>query len=272
MPEVDIIKKSTAGPVTLATLAEDLTRIGVTPGMTLLVHSSLSEMGWVCGGPEAVVRALEEILGPKGTLVFPTHTGALSDPSGWENPPVDQAWWETIRKTMPPFSLDMTPTRCMGAIPECFRAQIDVQRSCHPQVSFAARGADADFVVDNHSLANGLGAQSPLARIYELGGSVLSIGVSYDTNTSLHLAEYRANYPAKVIKDQGAPISEKGKRKWVTFEDLVLDSDDFLEIGKAYEESEDKVSKGKIGYAQSTLIPQRGLVDFAVKWMGNCRK
>jgi len=131
----------------------------------------------------------------------------------------------------------------------------------------AAWGANAEYIVNNHSLENSLGEQSPLARIYERFGHILSISVSYDTNTSLHLAEYRANFPTKTYLKRGAPIIENGLRKWVTFNDLDYDSYDFLEIGKDYEEDRNPISKGKIGYAESTLIPQRALVDFAVIWI-----
>jgi aminoglycoside 3-N-acetyltransferase len=269
--EVDAIKKSKNGPVTLTSLIKDIECIGVKPGMTLLVHSSLSAMGWVCGGPVAALRALETVLGSDGTLVMPTHSSDLSDPAEWENPPVNQSWWEIIKNTMPPYDADLTPTREMGAIPECFRKQMGVKRSCHPQVSFAAWGSCKENILEGHSLNNGLGEQSPLARIYDLGGSALLIGVGYESNTSLHLAEYRATFPGKVFKKCGAPISLNGNREWVTFDDLDTNEDDFSEIGKAYEESESEFLKGRVGYAESILIPQRELVNFAVEWMGNHR-
>ena len=232
MTEIDAIRISTDGPITLAVLIEDLERIGIEAGMTLLVHSSLSAMGWVCGGAVAVVRALETVLGSTGTLVMPTHSGDLSDPAGWNNPPVERSWWQPIRDTMPPFDADLTPTRGMGVVPECFRKQDGVMRSCHPQVSFAAWGANAEYVVSHHALAYGLGEESPLARIYALGASVLSIGVDHDASTSLHLAEYRSKYPAKAVEKCGAPMMVNGTRHWVTFDDLNLDSDDFKEIGR----------------------------------------
>ena len=75
-------------PVTAQSLAADLAALGVQPGMVLVVHSSLKSLGWVNGGPVAVILALEEVLGSAGTLVMPTHTSDNSDPANWVNPPV----------------------------------------------------------------------------------------------------------------------------------------------------------------------------------------
>jgi aminoglycoside 3-N-acetyltransferase len=272
MNESDAIQRTQGDPATVQSLRADLSALGVAPGMTLLVHSSLSALGWVCGGPVAVVLALEGVLGPRGTLVMPTHSGDLSDPADWENPPVPRAWWDLIRQTMPAYDPDLTPTRGIGAVPECFRKQKGVRRSVHPQVSFAAWGAKAAAIVGDHSLDFGLGEDSSLARLYELGGWVLLLGVGHENNTSLHLAEYRADYPGKRLKKYGAPVLVEGRREWVEFQDIELNDADFEAIGEGFARETGLVRQGLVACARALLMPQRPLVDYAVQWMEKNRR
>ena len=270
MSEANLVE-NTPAPGTINSIRDDLAALGVQPGMVLLVHSSLSKLGWVNGGAVSVILALEEVLGPEGTLVMPTHSSGLSDPAKWMNPPVPEAWWETIRETMPPYDPALTPTRKMGAIPECFRKQTGVLRSNHPQVSFAAFGPQADTITRGHKLNFTLGKGLPLSKIYELDGWVLLLGVSHENNSSLHLAEYLADYPGKKIEINGAPIIKNGVRKWVQIEDINLDSDDFEKIGADFARDTGLQKRGKVAQADALLLPQKPLVDYAVRWMEKYR-
>jgi len=271
MREHEVVERTGNGPVTVDSLAADLTRLGVRPGMVLLVHSSLSSLGWVCGGAVAVILALEQVLGASGTLVMPAHSGDLSDPAKWENPPVPKAWWETIRATMPAFDRYLTPTRGVGVIAETFRKQRDVLRSDHPQMSFASWGAGAQEITAGHELDLGCGEGSPLARVYDLGGWVLLLGVGHSNNTSLHLAEYRSSFAGRRLEQQGAPVRIEGQREWVWYSEVRLDDSDFERIGEEFRKATGLVRRGRVAGADGLLMPQRDLVDFAAIWMDGHR-
>nr|WP_305728900.1 AAC(3) family N-acetyltransferase [Paenibacillus sp. OV219] len=262
-----------AWPVTRTTLTHDLTALGVTKGMTLIVHSSLKSMNrFIVGGAGAVVLALEDAIGEEGTLVMPAHSGDLSDPAPWQYPPVPEAWWQLIRDEMPAFQPDLTPTRGMGAVVECFRKQEGTVRSYHPQVSFAARGPQAAYLTADHSLAYGLGEQSPLAKLYDCRASVLLFGVDHSNNTSLHLAEYRVSYATKQQVTNYAPILVDGRREWTAIAEINFNSDDFGLLGQAFEQETGCVKLGQVGDAVIRLVPVRELVDYSVKWMEENRK
>ena len=263
MGESDAVTASDR-PRTRESLAEQLRDLGVRPGGVLLVHSSLSSLGWVCGGAVAVVQALLDVLGADGTLVAPTHTGDNSDPSVWQHPPVPQHWWPQIRAHMPAYDARVTPSRGVGAVPEVLRSWPGALRSEHPQTSFAALGPRAGVITRDHRLGSALGEHSPLGRLYQLGAEVLLLGAGHDSNTAMHLAEYRRRRPRR--GRAGAAIAGPGGRRWVTCDDVEFDDGDFATIGAALDAA--GLSRaGTVGSARCRLMSMPATVDFALGWM-----
>ena len=57
-----------------------LAEIGVKAGDNLMVHCSLSSLGFVCGGAGPVIRSLLEAVGTDGTVMMPTQSWKNLDP------------------------------------------------------------------------------------------------------------------------------------------------------------------------------------------------
>lgn len=145
--------------------------LGLESDDSVIVHSSLSSLGWVDGGAQTVVDALCDTLSD-GTMMMPTFTR------------YDRAY---DPKTSP---------STVGAITEAFRNRPAAVRSAHPTKSVAAIGPDADSLVADHELRNPIGPGSPIHRqIEDRDGQILLLGVDHTTNSALHVAERLANLP-----------------------------------------------------------------------------
>ncbi|MGB8454631.1 MAG: AAC(3) family N-acetyltransferase [Anaerocolumna sp.] len=261
MSEEKIILK-TKTPNTIISIYQDLMNLGIHDGDILLVHSSLSSIGWVCGGAQAVITALLKAAGTNGTLVMPAHSGDWSDPAKWQNPPVPKEWIPIIYENMPPYEPELTPTRGMGRIAELFRTFPNTIRSNHPQVSFCANGKLAKHIVEGHPITPGLGMDSPLGKLYSLNAKVLLLGVGYGSCTSFHLAETLIHNMPKI--KMGTAIS--GEESWKWFEDYDYNADDFKALGKDFEKL-GKVKDGNIGSADCKMFKIQDGVNFAQKWL-----
>jgi aminoglycoside 3-N-acetyltransferase len=269
--EASTVAQSGHGPVTVDSLVTDLRALGVPAGGTVLVHTSMSALGWVCGAAQAVVEALIATLGEGGTLVMPAFSAHLTDPAHWRHPPVPESWWPTIRASMPAFDALLTPTRQIGSVADTFRRAPGALRSAHPHDSFAARGPAAASLLAEHPLEEGFGDRSPLGRLYAADASILLLGVGHGNNSSLHLAEHRARWPGRRIVEQGAPLLVDGRRRWVAFPAPFYDSDDFGQLGQDLERETDVVRQEKVGAAAARFMRMRPLVDYGVRWLERTR-
>ena len=105
---------------------------------------------------------------------------------------------------------------------------------------------------------------SPLARLYECDARVLLLGVGHDSNTSLHLGEYRAGVRHRV--HQAGPVLVADQRRWISWDDIDLDAADFPTLGADLERT-GAVRLGQVGSGRARLMSQRVAVDFATEWL-----
>jgi len=267
------MKEQITGEIfSIQSLMDDLCRLGLETGMHVIIHSSYKSLGHVIGGPSAVLLALENVITGEGTILMPTFTEHLCDPSTEENG-YPREYWQQVRDNLPIFEPDLTPTtKSIGIVPETFRKQNGVMRSSHPHLSFAAWGKFANEIVRDHSFHYALGEGSPIARLYELKSYILFLGAPHDSNTSLHLSEYRVPDSLKKPIRWDVCLEINGARTWTYYEDIENDCTIFPDILKDYRKANGTLCQGKVGKADSFLIPQPQLVDYGVEWLTQKRK
>lgn len=259
-------------PVTRHNLLADLVALGIEPGSTVMVHTALSRLGWVVGGEISVIDALSDAVGAGGTLVMPAQSWQLCDPAVLADPAVPVGWYPTIRAALPAYEPARTPTRTMGAVAELFRTLPGARRSAHPQRSIAAIGPLSHRITAVHDVDSPSGERSPIRALYDIGASVLLLGVGFDKCTALHLAEERTDYPGRRWLPAGGPVLRDGARVWLEWEELDLRDDDFAALGADYLASGLPARSGSVGEANAVLVPIRELVDFAGEWLSLHRR
>lgn len=235
-------------------IAGDLSRLGLGPGQTVMVHASLSALGPIEGGPGAVVDALLRVLGPDGTLVMPAFRTGPCLPGI-----VHKAGIEVIRAAqtaLPPYDPAATPSE-MGAVAEAFRRRPGVLRSPHPTMSVAALGPRAAHVVAPHALAWAQGPESPLERLHAMDARCLLLGVGFGRLSMLHYAEFLVPHGRR--KTRAIP----GEIGVLLTPDVGDDDGDhFPEIGRAAMAA-GIVATGPVGAGTAHLVGARAIVALA---------
>lgn len=234
-------------------------RAGLSAGMTVLVHSSLSSLGRIDGGAATVVASLREAVGSEGTVVVPAFTRHVRDPDP-DCVGVPDEEVHARRASVPLFHRDM-PTG-IGAIPETLRGLDAAYRSPHPQASVAAVGANASLITSRQSLGFAVGRDSPFGQMYDLGASVLLIGIGHNRNTFLHYAESLTPRPR--LKLRRFPALIGAERVWQETLDVGNDNDTYFPlIGREFEQRSGNGAT-VVGEASCRLVSVQALVDYAI--------
>ncbi|SPF05276.1 SPBc2 prophage-derived aminoglycoside N(3')-acetyltransferase-like protein YokD [Streptomyces sp. MA5143a] len=248
-------------------LRNTLAEVGVRPGSTLMVHSSLGGTGL---GATAVRDVLLRAVGPDGTLVVPAFTPENSDTSREYRRMVEGMTEQEraeFRAGVLPFEQGATPCPTMGALAECVRSTPGALRSAHPQTSFAGLGPRAAELLTGHDPHCHLGEGSPMARLYEADARILLLRVGFEVCSAFHLAEYRMTPPPS-RRTYRCVVEEKGN--WIEYEDLDLYDGDFGEIGARV--PRDLYEEGEWAGSRVVHIGVRDAVDAASRIMSGYRR
>ncbi len=157
-------------------LIDDLKNLGIQQGDSVLVHCSMSRIGYMENGPRTLIDALKEVVGINGNILMPSSP----------NPSLQL---EYVRNQNF-FDVNQSPS-ALGAVSEAFRKMEGVKRSLSPTEPVCALGPRADWFVEGHfGEETPYTLNSPFARLTEVNGKILYIGVTLDNaGTSLHLLE-----------------------------------------------------------------------------------
>jgi aminoglycoside N3'-acetyltransferase len=218
-------------------VSEQLRRLGVQPGGVLLVHTAFSRVGPLVGGPAGLIAALQEVLGPAGTLVMPS----MSDDDEH------------------PFDPRSTPCVGMGIVAETFWRQPGVLRSDSPH-AFAAAGPRAAEITAAHPPDVPHGLDSPVGRVYELDGQVLLLGVGHDGNTTIHLAESLAG--VRYRRPKFLTVLRDGRPARLEYAEIDHCCQRFALLD-GWLESEHRQRRDTVGHAPARLARARDIVAVA---------
>lgn len=159
-----------------------LRKLGVREGNTIAVHSSLSRLGFVEGGANAVIDALIEAVGKEGTIMMPAFSGF------------------TPSKAKMIFDVRNTESKT-GIITEMFRKIPGVKRSLHPISSVCAYGKKAEFIVKEHEKhLRFFEENTPFHKLMQLNGNIVLLGADIDTMSFFHVVEDCTKFPIRVYE------------------------------------------------------------------------
>jgi aminoglycoside 3-N-acetyltransferase len=274
MPEPDVLH--TATPVTEAELRAGLAALGVRGGAIVMVHASLSRLGWVVGGSEAVVRALLGAVGPEGTVCaqasWEDSTFGLDD---W--PDVWRRAYETQRRPFDPLISECAHFE--GRVAERIRTWPGACRSANPDAGVTAVGARAAWLTADHGPDDAFGPDTPYAKLREAGGQIVLLGAPLDSISMLHHAEATAEVPGKRRVRYRVPVSVDGAVTWRWCHDIDVRRGPVAYARHvpngtpplaaiAGEALAARIGRrGTIGRGQCHLFEAKDLIDYARAWI-----
>lgn len=236
-----------------------------------MAHAAMRAVGPLLNGPDALIGAILDAIGPEGTLLSYV---------GWEEhyeDALDEAGGlpDELKPIIPPFNPGASRAcRAHGAFAEFVRTTPGARRSRNPGASVAAVGHRAEWFTADHPLDYGYGPGSPFAKLVAAAGKVLVVGAPLDTVSLLHHAEDLARLPGKRVRRVEVPLLLDGKTEWRRLEEFDtadpvvagLEEEYFATIVEEFLPTQGGRSES-VGAAPAVLLPAAELVAFAVGWL-----
>jgi aminoglycoside 3-N-acetyltransferase len=241
------LQRKKVATVTRSMLRATLRKLGVVKGDVIIVHSSLRGLGYIPGGPVTVVRALQECVGPRGTVAMPVFS--YSYPK-WNRQPFDPK---------------LSPAQT-GTIPEFFRRLPGVRRSGHPTHSVAAWGQLAPELTRGHAQVPPFDRRGPFGILHEHNAKIIFLGCQMYANSMLHAVEDWLEVP--YLTTEKAHFLQNGRTHFLTQDRMPGGHRDFYQQrdghnAKIYQELYKRklVREARVGNGMVWLLESRPLVD-----------
>jgi len=226
-------------------LKNDLEKLGVQKGDTLLVRADLGAIGKLeTKKREDYINFMLEVVGEEGTIV------GLSFTTGF-----------FIKKNKN-LIFDGTNKSYTGAFANTMLKHPRALRSKHPTNSYVAIGKNANYILENHD--ENCGAYEPIRKVVQLGGKMILIGCveSSPGFTTTHLAEVDLGLHKRIISPtlNGAYYKKDNEIKLFKRKDLGSCSSTFYRFYGHYVKNE-LLQQEYIGNAYSVLIDAKKAFD-----------
>ena len=196
------IKLKSQKKITKEDFKHELKKTGLKKGDSVIVHSSLSRIGFLQNGADTLIDAFLEVIGKGGLLVMPAFSALNYDES----------------KKMYVFDVKKTPAYT-GTVPETLRKRKNVFRSISPTHSLIAYGKKAKWFAEGHEKCdNPYGKEGTFYKLMELDAKIFLIGVDQLANSSIHIVEDSfKKFPFKVWteKSKVLVILQNGSQKTI---------------------------------------------------------
>ena len=242
--------------------------LGVSKDASIMLHGSLTQLGYLINGPQDIIDSLLETIGENGNLLFPSHTRQYTDPADWKDPPVPDTWVEIIRKEMKIFDPKTSPIERRGILGDAFLRYPGVERSNHPLNSTAVIGKDAKYFTNNHPIHASEGIGSPCYKLYENNGHVLLLGVSIEAATVIHTAEFIADVPYLKNSDVKILINKNGENQFIKMDKYPGTSEHFEKLRPLLKDDNSLWEYDFDGYLMTYFSVKRA-IDISLEMLKN---